>query len=44
MKGSDNVSKGNRILPEQYEEIIKRLNPQDKIDFQEWYNIKGFYD
>ena len=41
MKGSDNVSKGNRILPEQYEEIIKRLNPQDKIDFMDWYEFKG---
>ena len=44
MKGSDNVSKGNRILPEQYEAILQRLNPQDKIDFMEWYRLKGFYD
>ena len=44
MNGSENMSKGNRILPEQYEEIIKRLNPQDKIDFMEWYRLKGFYD
>ena len=44
MKGSDNISKGNRILPEQYEAILQRLNPQDKIDFMEWYRLKGFYD
>ena len=44
IKGSDNVSKSNKITPEQYEAILQRLNPQDKIDFQEWYRLKGFYD
>ena len=41
MNGSENMSKNNRILPEQYEAILQRLNPQDKIDFMEWYRLKG---